>query len=488
VAVAEGRRKHRKERTILVEYGAEVEQRIKRLERRLSGTRPRYPRRWAVIKLLEGDGKVMEEVSRENEGAIEAAVKYAKELEELHGHPCSVAISCERYSVSAAITREVMKRTDYEETLSEKIDGVTIHKYFGYPAMLAVMLLLFFSVFTFGDFLSGIISPALEEPSLIFVETIFGTGIFAEFVWSAFEGMIAGVAIALPYIIPFYVALSFLEDSGYLSRVAFLTDNIMHKLGLHGKAFIPLILGYGCNVPACLGCRIMERQREKNLTAFLATLVPCSARTVIIMGLVGAYVGIEWALALYVLNIGIIFTLGKLTNQIIPGEPVGLIMEMHPYRLPSVGLALKQAWFRVREFIVLAFPLIIASSLVIKILELTELLGVISDAISPVTSGWLGLPPVVGILLIFGILRKELIPVILAAVVGTSDFSAVLTPLQMFTLALVSMLYVPCIATVAALKKELGWRNALLITCFEIAFAVVFSGIVMRILASAGLP
>ena len=137
-----------------------------------------------------------------------------------------------------------------------------------------------------------------------------------------------------------------------------------------------------------------------------------------------------------------------------------------------------------KEFIRIAFPLIVASSVVIKIMDLTGWLGWISHALAPVTVGWLGLPEIVGIILIFGILRKELVLVILAAIVGTTNFAVALTPLQMVTLAVVSMLYVPCIATIAALKNEFGWKRALSIAGFEIAFAVLVGGIVMRLLAA----
>ncbi len=256
----------------------------------------------------------------------------------------------------------------------------------------------------------------------------------------------------------------------------------MHKMGLHGKAFIPLMLGYGCNVPACLGCRIMETHRERFLAAFVSTLVPCAARTVVILGLVGAFVGMEWALALYFVDLLIIFSLGRLAFKVLPGEPVDLIMEMPSYRLPSLKVALKRSWFRLKGFIHIAFPLIIAGSLLIKILDLTELLEPIGKAIDPVIVGWLGLPSIVGIVLIFGILRKELTLIMLASFYKTTNFLTILTPIQMVVLAFVTMLYIPCIATIAVLIKEFGTRRALYITFFEIAFALFMGGIAFRLL------
>ena len=135
---------------------------------------------------------------------------------------------------------------------------------------------------------------------------------------------------------PFYILLALLEDTGYLPRAAFLMDNLMHKIGLHGKAFIPLMLGYGCNVPACIGCRIMETERERFLAAFAVVLIPCAARTVIILGLVGRFIGLHAALALYLFDLVLIFALGRIAFKVVPGEPVGLIMEMPPYKRPSI--------------------------------------------------------------------------------------------------------------------------------------------------------
>jgi len=281
--------------------------------------------------------------------------------------------------------------------------------------------------------------------------------------------------------------LYILEDSGYLSRVAFLMDNLMHKMGLHGKAFIPMMLGFGCNVPACLGCRIMETERERLLATFVVTLVPCAATSVVILGLVGAFVGVQWALLLYVIDLVIIFILGRMAFKALPGEPTGLIMEMHDYRIPHAETVVKQTWFRLKEFIKMAFPLIIVGSFVIKLAEVLNLLEPIADVLSPITVVWLGLPAITGITLIFGVLRKELTLIMLATLLGTANFALVLNPVQMFVFALVIMLYIPCIPTIGALVRELGWKKALFITVFEIAFAIIVGGIVYRLLLLANI-
>jgi ferrous iron transport protein B len=157
-------------------------------------------------------------------------------------------------------------------------------------------------------------------------------------------------------------------------------------------------------------------------------------------------------------------------------------MEMGDYRTPHLKTITKQTWFRLKEFIKMAFPLIIAGSLVIKIAELLGLLHPIAEILSPITVLWLGLPAVTGITLIFGVLRKELTLVMLAAILGTSNFAQILSPVQMIVFTIVAMLYIPCISTIGALVKELGWKKAWAITVFEVVFALIVGGITYRIL------
>lgn len=467
-----------------IRYGEEIEEKISLLVDAMKDVEFIYPRRYTAIKLLEGDEEIEREIKRVAPQAVAMAKTLAKEIERLHGHGCSTVITSERYEAAGCIARAVQSIVPpIKPTLGERLHNFTTHKVTGYATMILSLVLIFYGIFTFGDYTSGLLSDLLYSLEPL-VTGAFGTGIAADLLWGGvIQGLIAGITIVLPYIIPFYLILYVLENSGYLSRIAFLMDNIMHKMGLHGKAFIPLMLGFGCNVPACLGCRIMETQREKLLAAFVTTLVPCAATTVIILGLVGNFLGIQWALALYLFNFLIIFLLGRLAFKVVPGEPTALIMEMHDYRWPHVKTILKQTWFRVAEFIKIAFPLIIAGSLALKLVEVAGLLEPVAAALSPITVAWLGLPAITGITLMFGVLRKELSLVMLAALLGTTNFAQVLTPVQMVVFTLVAMFYIPCIATIAALVKEFGLKKALLITIFEIVFAILLGGVAFRLLA-----
>jgi ferrous iron transport protein B len=439
----------------------------------------KYPARYTAIKLLEGDDEIKRIVGSVDSKVIERARQYASELERIHGEKCYVVISAERYNIAHKIVSGCEEEVALPQklTLSEKFDALTTHKFFGYIIMIAILLAIFFAIFTAGAFLSDVISNlfnalkptvAVKSAENILWETVFG-------------GFVAGVTLVIPFVLPFYFVLSVLEDTGYLTRIAFLLDSVMHRIGLHGKALIPIIFGYGCSVPACYSCRIMESKRDRFITAFIITLIPCTARGIVIFGLVGAFVGIHWAFLLYAINICIAFALARCAFRILPGEPVGLIMEMHPYKLPSLKTVFKKTWWRLKSLFILVFPIYIAGGAIIGIMHISGSLTYIENALSPITVGWFGLPAITSVLLIFGLVRKELIIIMPAILIGTTDLNTVFTDVQMVVLAFIAMLYAPCIATVGALKKEFGWKKSFAIVVFEIIFAIIIGGIAYRI-------
>lgn len=470
-----------------ISYGEEIEGKIEKLTRSIEKLQVPYPPKWIAIKLLEGDKQAETRIRQLDPKILAVARKLAEDVEEIHGHSCSTVMTAARYEVAGCIAREVQQLVPpVKSPMRERLHSLTTDKVLGYPIMVGVVLSMFFLIFSFGDYTSRLLSDLFYVFEVTFYN-LFGYTVIVRLFWGGIvEGLAAGVTIAIPYLVPFYLLLYFLEDSGYLSRIAFLMDNIMHKIGLHGKAFIPMMLGFGCNVPACLGCKIMETERERLLTIFVVTLVPCAATTVIILGLVGSFVGLQWALLLYVVNLIIIFLLGRIASKALPGEPTGLIMEMHDYRLPHLKTVVNQTWFRLKEFIRIAFPLIVTGSFILQLLDrdFLNLLDPVANFFSPITVSWLGLPPIAGVVLFFGILRKELTLIMLTSLLGTSDFAQIpgFGQAQMLVFTLVAMLYIPCISTIACLVNEIGWRKTVLITVFEIIFAIIVGGITFRIL------
>lgn len=465
----------------VVTYGAEVEKRIKSLTKIIEheNLNSNYPPRWIAIKLLENDPEIEKMVGSRSDSILDLAHKLAQEIEEIHHEPVFAVIASERYSLANQIVRNTQIQSETKLTFSEKLDMIFTHRIWGYVMAALVIGGLLLWTFVVGNFLSELLSNAFSFFQPVDPEV---SGSMASILWNgAFGGIVAGVTLVIPFVVPFYLMLSAIENSGVLTRVAFMMDSFMHKIGLHGKAIIPMILGYGCNVPAIDGTRILETKRERLLASFAITFTPCAARTIIILGLVAAFVNIWWALALYVVDLLVILFMGRIASKVVPGESTGLIMELSSFKVPSLKTMLKQTWTRTKSLIYLVFPLYIIGSAGIQALYAMGVLGPVSNALAPITVGWLGLPAFAGILLIFGVVRKEFTLLMLVALVGT-NFAAFLTPVQMIVLALFSMLFIPCISTIAILAREFGWKSTGLVSLANLASALIIGGVAFRVL------
>jgi len=423
-----------------------------------------------------------------NPRVIELASELITELESIHGHDSLIIIANERACIASQIARRCIRIVKPRKpTLGDRFDEIATHPILGYILAAIIFAGLFSIVFGVGGIIAELSEEYLSEIMRDAWVRILGINPISEVGWSAIESILFLLGLAIPYILPLYFLTFLLENWGYLARVSFLMDSLMHKAGVHGKAVIPMLLGFGCNVPACLAARIMDTWRERIITILMTTLVPCSAVTVVVMGLVGRYFGVSWVIGLYLLTLLIAFILGSIASRILPGVPVELIMEMPSYKVPSIKTILMMTWIRLREYLEIAAPLIIAMGALVKVLEISGLLDLISSTLSPITSSWLGLPKETGVLLIFGILRKELILTTLAALLGTIDFSQALTPNQMITLSIVTILYIPCAATISVLLKETGTKTTLVITLAEISLAIFIGGIASKLLLTIGI-
>ncbi len=389
----------------------------------------------------------------------------------MHGEQLEVLDAQARHNRAAELARQFSQRGQRALSLLDRLDDVLLHPVWGYAGLLLILLAFFQVVYGLGS--------ALEKPLLDFFDGLMsvllaplGDGFFYHLAQGVMQGIAAGVAIVLPYLLPFLLGLGLLEDIGYLPRVAFLMDALMHRIGLHGKAIVPFILGYGCNVPAVMSTRTLEEPRDRFLAAALATLVPCAARLAVVFGLVAYYIGPIAAFGLYLFNLLVIAITGRLLSRMLPEDTPGIILEMPPYRIPTLRAVFAKAWFRIREFVVEAWPMLIVGSGVLAALTYFRLEGVINVLTLPVT--WvLGLPPETGLPLLFGILRKELSLVMLGQAMGSMDFGAVMSINQMRTYAVFVVFYVPCLATLMVLRRELGNKGMLVIAGLTVLIAML---------------
>jgi ferrous iron transport protein B len=364
---------------------------------------------------------------------------------------------------------------DIDRLLTTRIPGI--------PILVAILVGILLTVFVIGSRLEEVI-VSLIDTFLLQPFLAAGLSPLAEQIGvSIILAIQAGLGIAFPFIFTFYIFISILEDSGYLTRAAFLADRTLHRVGMHGQGIIPLVLGFGCNVPAIMGIRLLRTKRERLIAAFLITLVPCSARTVIIAGLVAAFVGLWAAMSVYLLVIVIILITGLVLSRVTPGEQYGMILEMSPLRRPKAKNVLQKSWMRIREFLLVAMPLLIIASIILGLFQYSGLMAAFEEFIAPFSEAVLGLPSYATTALIFGILRKEMALETLVILAGTADLGSVLSMAQIYIFAVVSVLFVPCIATIAVLRKEIGTKMALVISAYTLAVGILVGALLNLLLS-----
>jgi ferrous iron transport protein B len=432
--------------------------------------REKVPTRFLALKLLERDPFFLDEIGGKKN--LQSQLRPLQDrLEEAHGVPAEEVISSERHALSMNLFEKAARIIHPPETdWRILVDSWVTHRVFGY----LILGLVFYGFFNFIFGVGG----AMEEPLLRFfghlsknLQDLLGPGSLLFFLTQGFlQGIAGGVAIVLPYLVPFLVGLSLLEDVGYLPRVAFLMDVFMHQIGLHGKSIIPFILGYGCSVPAVMATRILEFPQHRFIVAILATLIPCAARITIIFALAAFLLGPNAALFIFALNLAVVGVSGKILSLFYPDASLGLILEIPAYQVPPLGNTLKKSWYRVREFVVIAWPILIGGSVLLALMEYAGVEGAINRVLSPLT-GLLGLPETVGTTLIFGLLRKELSLIMLTQALGTTEVLTVMNRTQVMVFTVFVTFYIPCLATIAALWREIGKKGALWAVLFTLSVA-----------------
>ncbi len=450
-----------------------------------------FPIRGASIKLLEGNRFFTGQFSA---SIKELAEEYRREFREQHYEDVEVHISRDRYGEAGKVAAEVVGKLEKRDmTLGDRVSEVTLRPRTGIPILFAVLISIFLSVVVLGGFLEtllhdiyvAVVGNAFDQLAIAIGGTL-GAAI-AEGVNLSLQAIIS---IVIPYILVFYLILGFLEDSGYLPRVVMLLDGLMVKLGLHGRAIIPIVVGTGCNVPAILATRTLESRRERLILATVIVMaVPCSAQTVIIIGTVGQHSGILWAALIYLILLSLALILGRVLHIVLKEEPSSLAMEIPDLSMPSYRNVLSKTWLRVKDFFIVAFPLLLVGSLVLELLMKYNILGSLVAPLSPITVGLLGLPPVIIVALIFGVLRKEMALQILFVIFSLTtgaQLGQALTDQQLFVFALVMATYMPCIGVLAALIKEFNVKDAVAISIASICLAFLLGGLANYLFILAG--
>jgi len=397
----------------------------------------------------------------------------------------------ERWIAIGHIIKEVQNVTHRHHTIKDRIAEATIKPFTGIPIAVIVIFISFWIVRFIGENLIGYVFEPLfnlYRPIAMSISDWLGPGIFHDVLIGRLiegeidygqsmgmltTGLFVPFGMVLPYIIAFYLMLAILEDSGYLPRLATLTDNVFHKLGMHGHGIVPVFLGLGCNVPGALAARTLETRKQRFISATLmAIAVPCMAQIAMIFGILGPY-GILYIFLVFGTLFIIYVIAGLILNRYVKGESPEIFLEIPPYRKPSIITILKKTWMRIRWFLTEAIPFLFLGVLLINILYVVGFLEWLGTAFAPVTEIWLGLPKESSIALLVGFLRKDLAVGMLLPL-G-------MTPMQLVIATTILAIYFPCVATFAVLVKELGVKDMIKSTGIMIATALVV-GSILRIL------
>ena len=440
-----------------VPYDADIEAAIRSLQKTLGATRIQ------AILALEGIGS--------DPAMVEAGKILAGEIEPSHRMSVHQILAANRHHFAREVAGKVIREREPRRGIDP--DRLLMHSWPGVPILITVLVGMLVLVFFTGSLLERELVSLFDQFLILPVQAAGLPPLAATLLLSVLLAVEAGLAIAFPFVFLFALCISALEDSGYMGRAAFLADRSMHRLGLHGGAVIPMVLSFGCNVPAVMAMRSLRSRRERIIASFLITMVPCSARSVVISGIVAAFIGIPAALSIYGIVLALTLATGLFLSRITPGDRFGMILEVAPLRRPAAAMVLRKAWYRVSEFLFLAMPVLILGSVVLGLLSWSGILGFFQEAVAPVMEAVLGLPPYAATALVFGILRKEMAFETLVVLAGTANLPSVMSDVQLYTFAIISTLFVPCVSTIAVLSRQMGSRVALAVTAYTVVLGLL---------------
>ena len=494
-----------------IKYGHEISEHVEQLEEIINKniSTINAPSSWTALKLLEEDKEVVKKIEESQNGPkVSSEVKkIQKHLNDVFGDDVDAAVTDARYGFIAGLMQESIQKPKIDKvTRSDLIDRVVTNKYLGLPIFLFIMWLTFEITFTVGAPFQDLIDAGFSGLGGI-ISAYLGDGFLSSLLVDGVIGGVGGVAVFIPMIFLLFLMLSILEDSGYMARAAFVMDKVMHKLvGLHGKSFIPMILGFGCCVPGIMATRTLENEKDRFLTMLIVPFMSCSARlpvyALFVAAFFSAYQG--WVLfSIYLLGIVVAILVASLFKKtLFKGMSSPFVMELPPYRRPTVKGALIHMWERGYLFIrkmgtvILAFSILIwiLSSLPVGVEYASQgsITGHLGTAIAPVFAplgfgDWQS-----SVALIFGFFAKEVVVSTFGSLYSVGDdggaLSAALqgtfTPLTAYGFMVFVLLYIPCLATFTAIRRETNsWKWPL----FSAGFSLVIAWVAAFIIYNGGL-
>ena len=518
-------------RHVHVNLGQEIEEAIRTLSSEVKKSNlpivQKFASRYISIKLLENDAEILEETKDDPNIARwrEIRDRAVEHIESVGNEDIVSAIASEKYGFISGALRETYtpETSSSEQKTTDIIDAIVTHKLFGFPIFLLIMWFIFWATFELGAYPMDWIDAGVGWLGDT-VREMMPAGPLKDMIVDGIIGGVGGVIVFLPNIMILYFFISFMEDSGYMARAAFIMDKIMHKMGLHGKSFIPLVMGFGCNVPAVMSSRIIESRSSRLITMLIIPFMSCSARLPIYLLLVGTFFPENGSLvifSLYVLSIVVAIITAKLMRKtMFKKDETPFVMELPPYRVPTAKASLHHMWEKGEQYLRKMGGVILVGSIIIWALSyfprdfsksnedltreelvkqqedsyLASIGRFVEPVVEPLGFNWKG-----SVALISGATAKEIVvstlgvlyasdseaaeslPQRIAAVnpdTGHPDF----TPLVALSFMVFVLLYFPCIATVVAISREAGsWKFGLFTLLYNTAVAWVVSFLVYQI-------
>ena len=501
-------------RHIHINHGPELERSIDAVKEVIcknENIRYKYSTRFLAIKLLENDKDIEQRVIStlpNGEEVIRVRDKEAERIRLSMNEDSEQAITDAKYGfITGALKETYTEKNENTEMFTRIVDSIVTHKIWGFPIFFVFLYLMFECTFVFGEYPKGWIEWLVEQIASL-AETFMPAGPLKDLIVDGIIGGVGGVIVFLPNILLLYIFISFMEDSGYMARAAFIMDKIMHKMGLHGKSFIPLIMGFGCNVPAIMASRIIESRKSRLVTILINPLISCSARLPIYLVMIGAFFPSKASLVLlsiYETGILLAVLMARIFSRfIVRGDDAPFVMELPPYRMPTAKSVLRHTWEKGAQYLKKMGGIIMIASVIIWFLgyypnhdaysttaeqQENSYIGQIGKAIEPVIEP-LGFDWKMGIGILSGIGAKELVVSTLGVLyTNDDDIESVdladripITPLVAYGYMLFVLIYFPCIATVAAIKNESGsWKWAAFTICYTTLLAWIVAFLVHQV-------
>jgi ferrous iron transport protein B len=438
------------------------------------------PHPFLLTQIAMGEGYFHEEMDQHFPALHADIAGLRAEAERQLPRPLAEELHADRHHRAATLFESVTRLGAPHEGKGWRywLDELFLHPQWGLLGSLVVFAAVLFVVFEVSAWLDSLTAARLIDLAAGW-NPQSTTGVVGR---AIVDGLIGLVGIVVPYMLPLVMLLVALEQAGVMQRIAFVVDRGFHHVGLHGSVAVPFLLGFGCNVPALSAAAASTRGRARVVASLLITFVPCSARSAIILALAGKYLGAGGVLAIFLLATTVIAVVGRLLARRQPETGPGQVLEIPPYALPELRSLLATTWSRTEDIVTIVTPLLVGGSVVLALLSHFGADAIINTLLTPVTSWWLGLPVVLGLPILFGVLRKELSLLMIYQALGTFEVGDILDPVQITVFLLFLTFYVPCVSTFAVMLKTIGRKEALASVTLSVGVALLVAGLVRLLL------